>query len=385
MTCRIKILKKIVVILMILVSGSQFFFKDYGSIFIPLFVLFSFVFFIKAGGRMDRGNIFFLLLVVFWLLFNNYVIHGGVNTNIVFSCVLLMMGSFFAISSFNYYEFRNLLLKYMTYLSALSIVIQLLHDNSFDIPSVSKDGIHLSFLFFNTEWDEGRLSSIFWEPGMYQIVIMFTLCLFVDEFRRLNKTWFIVKKYGILLLALVLTKSTMGYIVFAIFLLFLLIDSSLYKKKSLLIPISFVFISLGILMWRSTAIQDKVAQNESQVATTSLVIRMNDNLSLLQMTTERPWVGYGMDTRDYDNRNKSLDNLSASNGWLNASACNGILYLLLFLSFLYKGLKRQNNCKYPFLFFIVLVLSQCNEYLITFPYMFMYIFRFNNYSAKVNS
>ena len=372
------ILKKLVIILFITESGSQLFYKELGFIFIPLFLAFSFLLFYRENKfYVDRYNWLVMCFIVLWNLINNYLIHGNVGTNLVFSMVLTAVASFFTISSFDFYEFREKLLKYLSVLSLLSIVIQLWHDIfgiSIGMPS---EDTFLSFYIFNTDWGENRLASIFWEPGMYQIVLFFTLCLFTDEFKDLKNWKFIFKKFGILFLALIYTKSTMAYLCFFALLGYIYIRYNTDKTKIYLMPLYVGVIAVAALfLWQTDAIQKKLSQRDSEIGSTSYYIRLNDNISLLTMSMERPFVGYGVDTPEYEQRNRSLDNLSASNGWLFASATNGVIYLLIVLSVLYKGIKRLPNPISHWLILFVLIITQCNEYMICMPYLFMYILRY---------
>lgn len=79
-------------------------------------------------------------------------------------------------------------------------------------------------------WDGGsqnRLASIFWEPGQYQIILNFTLILcsndIIDLFKE-HRYMILIKKYIILIVALMLTKSTAGYIAFGIICIYVMFN-----------------------------------------------------------------------------------------------------------------------------------------------------------------
>ena len=86
---------------------------------------------------------------------------------------------------FDFENFRFKLLKYLAYLSFISIIVQVWHDyfglGSTFVNIPGNDGWAMSLYFFNTEWGENRLASIFWEPGQYQIVLIFVMGLFYKE------------------------------------------------------------------------------------------------------------------------------------------------------------------------------------------------------------
>lgn len=170
----------------------------------------------------------------------------------------------------------------------------------------------------------------------------------------------------------------MAYLCFFALLGYIYIRYNTDKSKLYLMPLYVGVITVAALfLWQTDAIQNKLSQRDSEIGSTSYYIRLNDNISLLTMSLERPFVGYGVDTPEYEQRNRSLDNLSASNGWLFASATNGVLYLLIVLLLLYKGIKRLPNSISHWLILSILIITQCNEYMICMPYIFMYILRYN--------
>lgn len=372
-------LKNTNVFFMLLVCGSQLFFKEYGIVTIPLYAMTGcWLFMRERKGMADLWNFRIVCVVILWNIVNNYVLHSNVQTNIVFSSLLCIIGAFFTISSFDFFEFRDILFKQLKFITVISIIVQLWHDFIGGEPGRVSEESYLSFYIFNTEWGQSRLASIYWEPGMYQIVIMYVLAFFTDEFKDAQNWKQNLKKYGIFIVALLYTQSTMGYI--CLFLLFvtIFVQNNKVQRKVFLWPVYIgVVAAVGLVLWSSEAVQKKVMQRESEVETSSYYIRLNDNISLATMTMERPFVGYGMDTSEYQIRNESLNNLSASNGWLYTSATNGIPYLLLILFFIYKGIKRQENAMAPAVVMSILLISQCNEYIVFFPYTFMYIFKFN--------
>ena len=241
----------------------------------------------------------------------------------------------------------------------------------------------MCFYFFNVAWggETSRLSSIYWEPGQFQIIILFTLCLFVDELRCISKFKYLLKKFGILFLALLMTISTTGYLAFAILILSVFFYSQVEKKKNILTYLFCIVCGLffAFLLWNSSIVQDKLEQRNEISERTSYAIRMADNIACINITLSSPYYGYGIDTKSLKSQLFMNGSETSSNGWLYTSACLGVPYLLFLLICIYKRVKDMNPGIPIILVVIVLFVSQCNEYATFFPIMYMYIFKFKHY------
>ena len=230
-----------------------------------------------------------------------------------------------------------------------------------------------------------RLSSICWEPGQLQAVIIFSVCLYADLISILSIK-VLLKKFGIPILALLLTKSTTGYIALAILMFYYVLsyfESHKFRLKTILIGVTAsVAIVLGIFsLVRSSVVTDKLSQREVS-GPNSFNVRLMDNLALCQMTIEKPLYGYGTSSKARLQRNMDLDSISNSNGWLNLSASQGVIYLIVILVSVFKRIReRVGNRIASLTIFLLLFISQCGEPRLCYPYFYMYCFVFNPYSS----
>lgn len=377
----IKFLKKMVIWEIILLSGSLFFSLCFPIVFVPLYVLTSFILFVKTKRKKVKYNLVLAFLLFAWLFINHTLVNDDLTSNMPYIAMLYIVGSFFSICSLSYEFLRRYLLKYFSIICFFSIVVYVLN-TFFSYPSPTyvnfgSNSYLSAFVFFNVGWI-GRLSSIYWEPGQFQIVAMFILCLYSDYFVQYKKYW---KQLIFPVLALICTISTGGYLAFSILFVGVLFSLDIFKRKKYLFPIALCLVAaFGLAVYQSEAIQSKIRQQESNNQSSSFYIRLNDNLGLLNMIERRPLFGYGMETKSFNNQAMKNNNLTSSNGWLCTSAANGIIVSVYFLFFLYKGVRRNVfgvPWKYPFL---ALVFSQSIEYYLFFPIMFLYVFRLNEHS-----
>ena len=238
--------------------------------------------------------------------------------------------------------------------------------------------------FFNVDWGENRLSSIYWEPGQFQIVIMFVLCLFIDELRDFSRLRQNIRKFGILILAMFMTFSTTGYLSLGLLFFVVILFSTLNKKYKLLIPFSLIVSCvIAMFIWNTSVVQEKLAQSEDRSEETSYAIRMADNLALLEIAKSSPVFGEGMETRTFEVLSLKYGNRTSSNGWLWTAASNGFPYLIFMLICIYMGIRRMNLGIPNIVILGLLLLSQANEYATFFPYIFIYIFKFRDYKKLV--
>lgn len=374
----IKILKKIIIWEIIILSGSLFFSLCLPIFFVPLYVVTSFALFLKTRCYNVKYNFVLAFLLFVWLFINHTLINDDLTSNMPYIAMLYIVGSFFSISSLSYEFLRKYLLKYYSIICFFSIAVYIL--NTFfwyprpSYMDLGSNSYLSAFVFFNVGW-EGRLSSIYWEPGQFQMVTMFILCLYSDYFVQYKKYW---RQLALPVFALGCTISTGGYLSFAILFVGVLLSLDVFKRKKYLFPFAIFLVAVFCFaIYQSEAIQSKVRQKESNSQSSSFYIRLNDNLGLLNMIKKRPIFGYGMETKSFNNQARKNNNLTSSNGWLCTSAANGIIVSVYFFVFLYKGVRRNVfgiPWGYPF---CALVFSQSIEYYLFFPIMFMYVFRFN--------
>ena len=338
------------------------------------------------------GNIKMYALIIYWIFVATFVINDPNADFYITAPIFYAIGVVFLCTVETFDNFRNNLLKCANILFLVSIVVHLGH--SFGIIP-AKDIIiggtptTLSFYLFHTEWDAGqvsslgihRFSSVYWEPGQAQIVIMFVLLLFTDDIKEnLLRFKYILSKYGILILALILTQSSAGYLVFMLYFSCVLLFNNTFKKKKYLRPVfGILAIVFAFLMFNSSVVQDKFDQRNEKSEDTSYAIRMRDNLVCYEIVSENPFFGCGLGSRDLEFQLSKRGSLTSSNGWLLTGAQVGFPYLLFIFFCMFKRIKQMNLEIPTLLLLLTLVLSQCNEAFTYFPYIWIYVFKFKTY------
>lgn len=387
-----KFLLHLIVIEFFFFSGEAFYtstvFKVFaGGSFFLTFTCVIYVLLELNEFRPKKREFIKILVITLWFLLSTYVLGIG-NHDLTFVTELSFgFAMFLVASTVDFFKFRNLLLHYLVLLSVISIIVQIGHDYLGIFPAKLYIDGHgakrlLSLGLFTTEWGENRLASWFWEPGQYQIVLCYTFVLFADEWSDLKilmQNWF---KFGVIILALLMTNSTTAYLM-----LMLIVIVVFLRQKINFVSIVPLLMGLGIILfyiYSSDSIQDKLEQRENEdVYTSSYSIRMADNIGCWNVTLESPIYGYGPGSDQLSRRLLSVGSISSSNGWLYATAQLGIPLVLFFWLCIWKNLKgyiHKANC---IILFCILLLSQANESYIFYPYVYMYVFSFSNLNLGV--
>lgn len=369
----------------IAISGGLVFFNVNRGYTMFLYVLLSFIIFVKhKHEQFYKSNLFILLVLFTWPQINSILTAGTFSLNYdLLSFQLFALGTFFFVSRLNFYWFRETLLNTVKILCLFSLFFYFI-DALVQLPGflVSEKRV---FLIFNLQFTP-RLSSIFWEPGQLQIVLIFVLCLFTDELKVLSKAKRNLRKFSLVLLSLLLTISTTGYIALFVLICSAFLMSPIARKNVLIIPIFLLFLSfIAYVMYQTPAIQNKIEQQEvSELGgRTSLMVRINDNLALIEMSKDSPIIGYGYASTVFENKSFELDNDTSSNAWLLTSASFGVPFLIFILVCMYLNIKHWDNTLPPLAVMLVLILSQSGEYFLLFPYLLMYVYRFKPIKQQI--
>ena len=377
----------VAVILMILLSGGVFFSELHVNIFLPLYFVVCLTYYsLRSHCVYLDENLLIMVIIVGWYLINNIVLHHDIQSNQYLVIILYCISTFLLISSVSLTEFKFYIYRYFSWLCIISVVIQVLAILSIMpysvLPEEESHGLkQVALQIFVINCGEGsniyRLSSIYWEPGQLQIVIFFVLMLFADELADLTKVRDNLRKFSPMLVALFFTLSTTAYLTLAIFVLGIFFfgkDSQLQLwQKITYMSLSLVLI-MGLIF--SPAVQTKVAQSQDVSEKSSFVVRLADNLALCQMISESPLIGFGEGSKRVSELSEYYGNDTSSNGWLRSTVSNGIPFMALFFFFFYRRIREKYQLARHGVVFLVLFISQCNEFAIYYPYMYFYIFKF---------
>ena len=364
------------------------------KISVLLFFVFSFLLY-QTGCRPRRiimENLRILAPVVTWIILVNYFFNHDTTTyKGMVTCIYLLSMCLIA-SSVNFGRFKNVMLLVANIIAVASIVVQF----AYNLGLVGATDPHLqtansprALYLFNVDWSwagEGRLASIYHEPGQYQIVLTYIICMFADELSDL-KRWFKpnIKKFGIIILAFILTKSTMGYVVMGLVFFTMVTNVLLDGKNKLLFPVIIgIAYLVFILIYSSDAIQMKIEQSQNLNAHSSFAIRFADNVALLESIKDKPITGWGSDSLSLLKTLVNRGSVTNSNGVFLAAAELGVVYVFMWFVMLFRGLRRIYNLQLAIGLSIALMLTQMNEVGYFLPIIFIYLFRFKD-STKYSS
>lgn len=350
-----------------------------------VYIATAFLLFFLRRPNLSQSSYRVIGTILVFVLINQFVLQTNMISFDFIRIIIYGIGSFFIISSVNFYSFREKLLVFLSLILIPSIIVQILYMMSL-IPSypfeIGDRVFYMSLGIFNVEWGnvDTRMSSIYWEPGQCQLVIVLIMSLFFDELINIKDFFYFIKKYGILFVALLMTNSTMGYLCLGAILMIILMSNMKGQNNKVIL---LFYLSIALLfsyaIWGSEVVQSKIEQREEVNEMTSYAIRASDNLALFNITMDSPLLGVGMGTEQFENLSEKYDNYTSSNGWLMISATCGIPFLLFYLVNIFSKIKMMDNRVNPFLILSLIVLTQANEWGFFFPILFLYMFRFDNY------
>lgn len=336
-----------------------------------------------------------VLFLMGWTLFSTIVINQ-IADFFFLSYILFPLGMIIALSYFDFHMVRDCLLKILSWLMVISIVVHMgynLEIISAELIDGEENVIAMSLYFFNVGWGTldflplTRFSSIYWEPGQCQIVIMYVLVLFSDDIQQhIYDILYLLKRYGILVLAILLTGSTTGYIVFALFISSLILFNNDVLSQRRLMPLFIsVILAIGVFafFYFSDVVQSKLELSESLNDENSFAIRMADNLACFTVAIEHPIFGLGVNSAELNAELATYGNTTASNGWLFSAAQMGFVYIAIMFVAMYINIERMQFKLLTGIPLLILILSQANEYATFFPLMWLYCCPFGTYDDNV--
>ena len=335
-----------------------------------------------------------VLFLMGWMLLSTVVVN--IFSDFFFlSYLLFPLGMVISLYSFDFYKVRDCLLRLLSLIMLVSIIVHIGYNLEIIPAELEGDAdktLAMSLYFFNVGWGNfetiplTRFSSIYWEPGQCQIVIMYVLVLFSDDIQNhIYDIAYLLKKYGILLLSILLTGSTTGYIVFALFVSgLLLFNGNMLNQRRILPLFLSAILAIGIFsfFYLSDVVQSKLELSESLNDENSYAIRMADNIACFTVAMEHPVFGMGVNSVELNAELEAFGNTTASNGWLFSAAQMGFVYIIVMFVAMYKNIRRMNFGILTIVPLIILILSQANEYATYLPITWMYCCPFGTYQKN---
>lgn len=366
----------IMMVLFLAVSGGEYFYIMHGKIFVSLFLLLSVCYHCWKFGKIRLNKSFpFFAITILYFLVHYYVIYPVHTVSTFLPRLLLLIGTYFFLSSFQFGQFKKYYLDTVSVMAVISIIIYALVETGFVQPSLIQHNNQkiMMFLCHTVGWSDlfGRLAGIFWEPGAYQIVLNLVLLLYIKELSDFALSKKQIIKLAIVVVAILLTQSTAGYICLALLASYFGIRQMISKGISFKSVALIGCVALGAFyLLTSSVLQDKLAQEGA--AGSSYEVRLADNLAMIQMIKEKPLLGFGLDSAAKDQRSYELDNLTSSNGILAILSTYGILYFLFYVVFLFKGLRHHYSRMETVIVFMLFLILNLFEVYWYFPLAYVF-------------
>ena len=240
-----------------------------------------------------------------------------------------------------------------------------------------------TFYSGKSEWDiifginirvsESRLCGLSFEPGVFQIILIYTLLFLSTELRSFKFAklqWFYL---FMIFTSIILTKSTMGYLSLGLVITYWIVTSKV-KKHVLKGIASFVILLVAIfLIYNSSVVQDKFTEANGNE---SLTVRILDANAAYQMIKLHPIIGNGLDTNQWHYLSKLYGNITNSNGVLSIMSRLGVLWLIFFIMYAVKGKKQRDSKGIMLLYLLCIISPLLNEDICYTPIAYMFVVPF---------
>jgi len=252
-----------------------------------------------------------------------------------------------------------------------------------DTPGQISFGIYQSHPFARE-----RNCGMFWEPSAFAgyLIIALTICSLIKDKKTLLPSWAVI----ILVITLITTMSTTGYLAGAVLAIYVinnsrLIDTTASTPRILLARslLSLAFIGLFVIIYQENEFMgEKISSQSEQTLSRSLQhkwqqTRFGSLLYDLDFVMEKPLIGWSMtpQTRTIIDSQAVDLNSASGNGLSNFLVRFGVLGAYVFVIGLYRGLSslmvsRQSSLAALLIFFIIL----SGEQYLNFPVFWFLLF-----------
>ena len=374
--------------LFIFTSGSVFWltvFKPAGA-YILLLLVAALNVIRKKRGLNNSWH--FILIVVVMCLINAIILQRRYQDNSMLGYIVCITAAYLIISQYNFHYFVKLLTNVLVVILAIGIPIYFLC--SFDIiPSYHKQMLGSTYMMsgyiFTIGWYNpfGRFSGIWHEPGACQIILNTLLWLNFKKIQNWDLTKYDKIKFAIIIIGILLTQSTGGYLVFLTFLLAIGFTTKIRNRHRLVIYLilGICMISTAIILFNDDVIQNKLfdASGKEMLSKRG---RMNDAISFITVANQYPIIGAGIGTDLFMELSKRYGNTANSSGLLVYTASLGYPWLLLFVCTCFVRIRRLDIGPASLFLFLSVLMMEMNEMYIEYPITSLFIFKFHSYIDK---
>lgn len=342
----------------------------------------------KDFGKINNNSYLFIIFISFLCLVNYIIYTPQFQDNSEVGYLVILTASYLVVSRYDFYYFRYLLTNIVYYITLLGLVVFGLYEigglpsYTLTLPSGTQ---YTMFFIYTLGWplDFHRYSGLWHEPGACQIITNTVLWLYFKNFIEWNFERGQLRKLFVIFLGSIFSLSTGSFMVLMLLTTAIVMKIKIRSRYKFAIYV-FVFLLaiIGLyIMFNSSVVQNKLFDAEGEHV--SKVSRLSDINALWRMTTERPILGYGLGTTEFWEMSDNYGNTACSSGFLTYSASLGFTWMLTFVFFVWKGVKRLKIGIGASFLFIAIIVMQFNEKFIEYPITNMFLFQFASY--KINS
>ena len=327
-----------------------------------------------------QKTLLYIIIAAFVVFLGQTIVFEWNTTKDIILFFAKILGGFYIASRLKN-NIRYVYLNVIFFISIFSVFFWILWLVKIDIPFLYNYGGGDSFLLFycRRHGEIIRNCGAFWEPGVFACYILFLLFFWSTD---LNVLWKKHKKKCLMIVvALMSTQSTTGYVTFGIFMLFYFLFFLKSRWKYLLFP---SFLLFALILYESTAfLKEKVELQNTRAFEAKGDFdssRLGSFFFDLYYIEKHPFFGNGL-----HHEMRWADHIWLWNAWKNKeiekSGCGlsdfiasmGIPFCLYLFFLSYKNNKGVNG-KNKLLLFLLLIMLLIGEPLMLYPFILSFPF-----------
>lgn len=330
----------------------------------------------------------FILIILVMCLINAIILQRRYEDNSMLGYIVSITAAYLIISQYDFYYFVKLLTNVLVVILVIGIPVYLLCSLGlipYHLVYTIRGPSLMSGYIFTIGWlyPFGRFAGIWHEPGACQIILNAILWLNYKKIQHWNLTRYDKIKFTIIIIGILLTQSTGGYLVLITFFAAIGLTTKIRNRHRIIIYLFLCFsmICTVIALYNNDVIQKKLFVESSQESV-SKRIRMQDAMSLIKTANDYPIIGAGIGTDLLNRTSKGYGNITSSSGLLHFTASLGYPWLILFLLFCFLRIRNMDIGTASWFMFASIIMLETNENFIEYPITNLFIFKFHSYNIE---
>lgn len=378
----------LLVFILLATTGLEYFYRSQNYIVIGCIV--STFFFIKTRQKFNKHFLLIVLLFMVvetfqFLYFEGFSLRTFMGTYIrlflAYSVVCVVRHSFFYIytSILYFFSITSLIFYLATVIPGVSdFYLNTLGDlipNLFEDDGFYKGSKNIIlFNFHEYSLANFRNPGPFWEPGAFATFLLIALI-----FNHIHDRELFAKKNIVLIIAIITTLSTTGFICLFIFILYLNYNS---LRKNVLTIVFFVLSIIGtIQLYENTSFLKEKIEKDIAYSNETTTSRFGSALADYNLFKESPLVGYGRSGAKNNFKDEKFFDVDdhRNNGVFNLLVTYGLFITIFYLFKISQTFKKigvfYNLPSYYFLFcFTIFLLLAFSQGILMRPFFYAFLF-----------